>query len=426
MPSKRPADRSERSAEHGNRPTDRTRYVSRRDVLGSLAAVGSIAIAGCSSLRSLLSPDPVWRRDIPNAAAAGPLTVGGDRVFVGAQDKALYGLHREDGSTVLRFETGGPIESRPAVSADGQTAHVHSTDGDLYTVDNTGELRWSDEGRFDRSRIVRRGSLLVRLTFDSPDDTMTGFDAMGGETRFERPVATYRLNGLLDESLVVPEPVSEVETRVTALSTTDGTVQWATDPSSSYPGVRADTNLVITIRESRVSAYEPSDGRTRWETPIGNPGYLTELGPHVYLTLDESNSNQELVALDRKTGSRRWTQSAGLDIRAIEPTTDAVFVGSRVDDPDGGILGRIDCFELDGTRRWHTVTELPSVEHIVVIGSAVVLVSDRAFTVVDAETGTERWTHEPDSYSRLSVHAAEQSLFVSYLDDGAVARFEID
>lgn len=145
-----------------------------------------------------------------------------------------------------------------------------------------------------------------------------------------------------------------------------------------------------------------------------------------YLFLYGLDSNGKVSALDRQTGATQWKQSAGYDIEFIDQTADAVFLGSSVDDPDGGTLGRVDCFGLDGTRRWKTVTELPSVEKLIVSGPYVVAASERQFTVLDRENGEECWTHTPESYSRLSVQAEDEALYVSYLDRGAVARFPLE
>ncbi|CQR52005.1 MULTISPECIES: outer membrane protein assembly factor BamB family protein [Haloferax] len=418
MPSERP-DRSEAT---GNRD----RNVSRREVLGGLAAVGSLAVAGCSSIPGLGGRRPVWRRDIDGAFMAGPPAVTDELVLVGMQDKALYGLRREDGSTALRFETGGPIEARPVAPASGGPYHVHSTDGDLYAVDSAGDELWRDEGTPYRARLVRTGSLVAELDLAGPENTLAGYDPQTGDRRFERAVSSYFLNGVTDDSFVVPVPVSETESRVTSLSPADGSVRWRTEPRRWYSNVVADARLVVAARDGTLTAFERSDGSVRWRVPIGDVGRTMVLGSQAYLTRDRDGGRQELLAFDRETGERLWENPTGYQIRAVEATDDAVFVGSRVDDPDGGILGRIDCFGLDGTRRWQTVTGLPSLDSLGVTDSRVVAVWDRGFEVLARETGASRWSYEPESYSRLSLRVEPSSVFVSYVGDGAVARFPLD
>ncbi|WP_049917810.1 outer membrane protein assembly factor BamB family protein [Haloferax denitrificans] len=417
-----PSERSEQSDSTGNRH----RNVTRREMLGGLAAVGSLAVAGCSSIPGLNGRRPVWRRDIDGAYMAGPLAVTDDLVLAGMQDKALYGLRREDGSTALRFETGGPIEARPVAPPSGGPYHVHSTDGDLYAVDSSGEELWRDEGTARRARLVRTGSLVAELDFAGSEDTLTGYDSQTGDRRFDRAVSSYFLNGVTDDSLVVPVPAGGSESRVVSLSPADGSVRWRTEPRRWYPNVAADSRLAVAARDGTLVAYEPSDGSVRWRVPVGDVGRTTVLGSQAYLTRDRDGGRQELLAFDRETGERLWANPTGYQIRAVEPTDDAVFVGSRVDDPDGGILGRVDCFGLDGTRRWRTVTGLPSLDSLGVTDSRVVAVWDRGFEVLARETGASRWSYEPDSYSRLSSRVESASVFVSYVDDGAVARFPLD
>ncbi|RDZ62467.1 hypothetical protein C5B90_14920 [Haloferax sp. Atlit-12N] len=417
-----PSEPPERTGSTGNRD----RNVSRREVLGGLAAVGSLAVAGCSSIPGLGGRRPVWRRDIDGAFMAGPLAVTDGLVLAGMQDKALYGLRREDGSTELRFETGGPIETRPVAPPSGGPYHVHSTDGDLYAVDSSGDELWRDEGTAHRARLVRTESLVAELDFAGPENTLTGYDPQTGDRRFELAVSSYLLDGVTDDSVVARVPVNETESRVVSLSPSDGSTRWQTESERWLPNVAADSRLVVAVWDGTLVAYEPSDGSVRWRTPIGDAGRTMVLGSQVYLTRDRPDGRQGLLAFDRETGEKRWANPTGYQIRAVEATDDAVFVGSRVDDPDGGILGRVDCFGLDGTRRWHTVTGLPSLDSLAVTGSRVVPAWDRGFEVLARETGETRWAYESESHSRLSLRVEQASVFASYVDDGAVARFPLD
>ncbi|WP_210424054.1 outer membrane protein assembly factor BamB family protein [Halorussus ruber] len=426
-------------------------YASRRELLGSIAAAGSLSLAGCSSLSSLResvekslggSVEPTWRYDIPNASAASPPVVADGQVLVGAQDKALHGIRASDGTAEFRVETGGPIEARPAVPERGGPYHVHSTDGDLYTVNPTGERLWHREGLDERRTIARAGSLLVDLDpySRSDDERVRGFDAETGEKRFERPVAnSYRTAGLTADLFAVQVP-ADLETRVAALSPSDGSVRWQTEAWSSYPTVVAEDELVIVARRatdgygsvtgSVVAAYEPDDGSVLWRARLDKEiDGLPRLGPQVYVVVhNEDYSNEEVVALNRQTGEVVWRASAGYDVESIEPTADAVFVGSEVNDPDGGSLARVDCFGLDGTRRWKVVTDAPTVDELVAVGAVVVVSAERELVAVAPDSGETRWRYEPESHSRLALATAnrgatDESLYVSYVDAGAVAEF---
>lgn len=406
--------------------SDRPTGVSRRDVLGGLTTIGALSIAGCSSLPvgGSNSTAPVWRQDISDASTASPLAVANGQLIVGAQDKALHGFDARGGERSFRFETGGPIEAQPAVPEQGGPYHVHSTDGDLYAVSPAGSRLWQSEGVHERGMIARSGSLLVALDPSGDHRTIRGLDAKSGDERFERAVNTYRLTGFTDELLIVPVPTSADQVRVAALSKRDGSVQWQTDAQSYYPSIVPTGEIVLTVQKSTVTAREPSDGSVRWQTEVGEMDSYRPpaLGEQVYLRSHPPNSDSEVVALDRNSGKIEWRRSSGYQIEWVEPTPDGVFVGSEVNDPDGGILARVDCFELDGSRRWKTVTEAPTMEELVVFENLVVCSAERELVAVERDTGETRWRYEPESYSRLSLATHDDSLFVSYIDDGAVAQ----
>lgn len=52
-----------------------------------------------------------------------------------------------------------------------------------------------------------------------------------------------------------------------------------------------------------------------------------------------------------------------------------------------------------------------------------VVCSGRELVGVERESGKTRWRYEPESYSRLGVASAGESLYVSAIDEGAVAAF---
>lgn len=414
--------RADRTREDGN-------GVTRRRLLGGLGVAGAVALAGCSRNYTVSSPDasvePVWRVDVEGASKTGPPTSTGDRLYVGAQDKALHGFSLDDGTETLRFETGGPIEALPAVGEDG-TVHVHSTDGDLYGVDATGDLLWADEGLDEWGVVGRVGSLVVELGGAFDTRMMRGVDAATGERLFERRVETFRLDGLADDRVVVQVPTEDDGGRVVSLGT-DGGVQWRGEPTTHYPGLVVDSDLVVAGPGSPLVGYDPSDGRVRWRTNVGSleGSAPLVLGSQVYAPRSGGGGGRadEVVALDRTSGEVVWRANAGGDLRSLVATDDAVFVGSIADDPEGGSLGRVDCIESDGTRRWRTTTTvLPTVDRLHRLGDHVLAASRRALVALTQDAGATQWQYEPGSYSRVRVATVGESVFVSHVDEGVVAR----
>lgn len=420
-------DQPPETARETTDPRDGARAgISRRDALGGLAAAGSLALAGCAGVipenivPDLDEPELDWRADITGASQSGQPAVGDGLLLVGAQDKSLHGFEVGDASRAFEFETGGPIEARPAVPEQGGPFHVHGTDGDLYTVDRTGEQRWHEEGIDDRGRLARAGSLLVSLESNSEESVARGLDAETGAVRFEQPTGSFRLSGLTPEQFVLPVPTNGDRERLTALSAADGSVRWEAAETFRTPAPVADRDLLIMSRGDRVTAYEPGDGSVRWETDIRTEGRRPPvLGSQVYVRR-EDGEKEGLAALDRATGEVRWEAVSGHDVRNIATAPNAVFVASRVDDPEGGIVGRVDCFELNGTRRWATETQRGGLAQLLVVGDLVVVASDRSLTGLSRSAGEAQWTHEPQS--RMAVTTGDNSLFVSYIDEGAVAK----
>lgn len=406
-------------------PSERSRR-TRRHVLRTIGAVGTLTAAGCSNPVSLDGPTADWRHELSNASGAGPPAVGDDVLLVGAQDKGLHAFDAANGDRAFTYETGGPIEARPVPSGADGLAHVRSTDGDVYAVDEAGDRRWSHEGVSHRGELGAEGSLLVENVPLYDDPAIRGFDAATGELRFRVPTRSYRLPGLTGAGFALSVPADDDHSRVRVLSLADGSVRWESDLQPSYAGVVADEELVVTAHDHVLTAYAIGDGTRRWQQTVDRVAWAggPYLGTGVYLAY-ETGDRHGIGALDRTTGSVRWRKTVGFQIRSVEPTTDAIFVGSRVADPEGGSKARLDCFESDGTRRWKTVTGVPDVEAIDVLEETVLVTSGRQLVALDRATGATLWTHDPDSGSRLAVATGSNSVYVSYRDEGAVAKFSL-
>lgn len=424
------------------------RPVTRRAALASLAAGGTVALAGCSAVSDAREAagvgevDPVWRRDLPAARAGRPAVAsdGSGPVLVGAQDKAVHALAVEDGSETFRYETGGPVRARPVVPTHGDTYHVRSTDGDVYTLDRSGDLVWSDEG-VDPGHLARVGSLL--LTGDpGPDEwfagRVIGRDAATGESRFARPVAGDWRTGVRGGVLIVRIPVPDTDRlRIAGVSPADGTVLWQSDASAAA-GLVVDDTLAVAVRDDVVTAFEPADGHVRWRTPLGRGEYdgPLALGPLVYVQT-RSTDSEGVVAMDRASGEVvwRWRRRPETSLRVIESGPDAFYpVREAVVQPNGSPLGglfggddpdnvaRISRIDRDGTRRWTTDLPTPLPKFVAVVDEAVVVANDRAVAAVERATGERRWVYSPDPIGDLRLAAGEGVVIAARGRPGVVVR----
>ena len=185
-----------------------------------------------------------------------------EHVVVGGQDKRLHAF-TADGERTFSFETGGPIEARPAVPASGGPVHVHSTDGDLYTVGLSGTERWHEEGRARDGWLGRQGSLLVGV--DSVEDVVTGYDARDGTRRFQRSGQRYPYPTLSESACIVAVTDGDGDTELVTLSPTTGERLWESPARDGYPRAVATGDRIVTVRDSTVRMRRARDGYVLWE-----------------------------------------------------------------------------------------------------------------------------------------------------------------
>jgi outer membrane protein assembly factor BamB len=361
--------------------------------------------------------------------------VVGDTVVVGAQDKALHAFGTADGERRLRAETGGAIESQPAVPDDGEVVHVHSTDGDCYGIDLTDGIQWTVESTSSDGDLGRRGAVLLWLT--DPRDTesyaLQAFRATDGTPLWDRAVATYRLPTGAGSRTVVPVSAADPDastptTRAVALDTTDGATVW----SKGYdypPSVAADADLVAVLGRTEegvaVAGYDPADGTRRWRTPVERDpavGRNPMLGPHVVVTThDEAGA---AVGFDRETGDVAWRQSPAGQIRNVATGPETTVVARRVQRDDETRM-QLQSYDADGGRRWTTVVELSDAEGAAVAGSTVLVDDGSRLATLDAETGETRWQYESAESYGLAVAATADAAFVSHVDTGELVRLSL-
>jgi outer membrane protein assembly factor BamB len=398
---------------------------TRRAALATLGAAALGGLAGCSTVDELTKARPVWRASIADGLNAGPPAATDDRVVLGAQDKRVYAYDAESGSREYVVETGGPVESRPAVSPRDQLAHVHSTDGDLYAVDESGSVAWQEEATNSRGYLYRAGSLLVE--HDPVDDRVVGYDAGDGTRRFTREPAAYRFPGLTSDVFVLLVPAGVDERRIVALSPADGAVRWESDPAL-YRDVSVDDDRVVDVTADTVTMRALADGSVQWQAELDAEietvyGYGVQFDGDVYLRLRDNDPPGEVVVLDGENGDVRWRRAAGYEVERVVTADDGVYVASSVNDPDGGILVRVDGFDPDGTRRWQRTTDIAiggTVETCTLVDGLLVVGSDRRIRAYATGDGSPQWHYEPES--RLHVHGTDDALYVSYRDDAGIAR----
>jgi polyvinyl alcohol dehydrogenase (cytochrome) len=209
--------------------------------------------------------------------------VAGGRLFVGSQNGTVYALDAKSGCIIWTFSAKSGVRTAPVVgpSADGSgyTVYFGDTGASVYAVDaGAGTLRWT------------------RRVHDHPFARVTGTPTLDGE-RLYVPIASL-------EETAANQPGYECCTfrgSVVALSPATGDVIWQTwfvPPAA-----------VVGKNDAGLSLWAPS-GVAVWSSPTVDAKrqvlYVTT--GNTYSGTAAEPTTDALIALDPKTGERKWSK----------------------------------------------------------------------------------------------------------------------
>lgn len=195
-------------------------------------------------------------------------TVADGTVYVGSKDERIYALETETGAEQWAFQTGGLVNSTPAV--DGDLVVAGSNDGRVYALDaTTGEQHWSAP---------------------TGDEVRAG-PAVAGD-------AVY---------------VGSYDGHVRAFDAANGDERWSFDaggPVRSSPTV-GDETVYVGGSEGTIYALDAGTGRPRWTTTVGPDAVssptLADQVLYLGATATDAGGYNIALALARDTGERLWS-----------------------------------------------------------------------------------------------------------------------
>lgn len=82
----------------------------------------------------------IWKFEIPGDVFSSPCLVDGNMIIVGSISNAVFALQGNSGDLLWKFETGGQVWSSP--SYNGNNLFIGSDDGFLYCLDMDAKLLW--------------------------------------------------------------------------------------------------------------------------------------------------------------------------------------------------------------------------------------------------------------------------------------------
>jgi outer membrane protein assembly factor BamB len=340
-----------------------------RLIVASLWVAAGVSVGSNSCTDATGSRDRriLWYRSDSKGAAAEPYADSTLAVFTTFNDARVLALNARTGK--LRWEAhlelpgGAPYAGMPFGGTLGAYADLIVVPAwDVYALDRaTGDVRWT-----------------FRLTDDFP-----GYGSV----------------------FIAGSTVYSVGRRLYALNAADGTLRFQVDVGERpfRPIVVDDVIYVTTRREvlpgtlgnGHVMALDANTGATLWSTPIDDPQDSVRGGAVGPVAVRDTwvvvaGMNGKVYALDRSTGTVRWTYTgAGSYAAGLALVDEAVVVA--------GDAGKVEGVELSSGRRlWQTGPGSSVLEQITV-GHGLALVSVGAVFAFDPQ-GQIRWQHGGAGY----------------------------
>ena len=313
---------------------------------------------------------PTWRTFLGGSSRCTP-TVAGGRVYVGANDGALYALDAATGALIWRFETKAEIMGQPLVVAG--SIFFGNGDGKLFCLDLGGQQRWvftttSDTGPWPvyGTPVWADGLVLVGAN----DGAFYALDAVTGEQRWANREASYTIESRpwVQNGVVY---YTAWDQYVYAVNIADGSLKWkcrgvgseeATgakayySPADGHP-VLAGGKIWVADRAYKLSIIDAQTGRR-----VGRGDSISQVGvsedrQSVYLR----STDGPLIKVNAVTGAVVWSADCGLNVIPSAPMEQGgmVYVSSArglvsaVNAADGSIA-----WQYQATPRLYVMSDL--------------------------------------------------------------------
>jgi outer membrane protein assembly factor BamB len=302
----------------------------------------------------------IWsfRETLDRAGFASSPAVAGDRVYVGANNDALYCFNATTGDVVWKFEAFYEVFSSPVIHRDrvyfGEGLH-YTEDATFYCVDaDTGEEIWC----FPTNSHVESSPFVVdgKVIFGAGDDGVYCLDAETGRKLWQYP--SVHVDGspaACDSKVYFGSGYGR--SSVYCLNLDDGSEIWTVDtrcPAWGSPAVWDGKvyigtglgNFVVSSEEpaGSVICLDARTGESLWEFEVGDTvlGAIAIDDGRAYFGSRDSN----LYCIDASSGEQIWKFSAGSAV----VSSPAVAMGEVYFGSDNGMIYCLD--GEDGVVKW--------------------------------------------------------------------------
>lgn len=250
----------------------------------------------------------LWRNKVTNGVDSGSATLG-NMLFFGASDGQFYGVDKSSGKIIWTFPTRAETLSQPLINEG--VIYFLAGNNILYALDSkTGKQLWFYNRGESSSLSIRGGA---RPTFYKG--------------------TLYQ--GFADGFLV-------------AINSRDGSMLWERKLNGNLKFIDVDATAFVDDNNIWVSSYDGAlyclsrgDGQIQWRLEDGGATPVTIDGE----TLFYSSINQNVYALNKKTGVQKWKYS--FEEKFGVPTQPILYKGLVIFGASSGRLVALS--ELTGT-----------------------------------------------------------------------------
>lgn len=208
-------------------------------------------------------------------------------------------------------------------------------------------------------------------------------------------------------------PIAEGRRSLVAWDLDRGRRAWRYDGPPVAAGVLLLGERVVTVDDHAVVRALDDEGRTVWETPLGETVHVHTSPVEVDGDVVVADDAGTVVRLDGATGDRRWTASAGAPVY-VTPAADGERLYAST---TRGRLAALDA--RTGAPAWHYAasdTTVRLTSPAVMGGELVVGASDGTIRALAAADGAPRWTTTLGEAVRAAPLVTPNHVFVGAMD----------
>ena len=222
----------------------------------------TLAIQGYSQQPGTLK----WRYPVGGASSAA-LSPDGNTIYIGSTNNSLYALNT-DGTLKWSYATLGQVWARPCVASDG-TIYVGSLDTMLYAINPNGTLKWTftDIWTFD--------SIYPGATLASDGTIYYGSDDL--LMHAVNPNGTLKWSVQANEAFRGPPAVAADGTVYFNDGETlysfnpDGSLRWVSAATATPNGPAVGTDGTVYIGSDNLLAALNTNGTVKWSYTVTTP-----------------------------------------------------------------------------------------------------------------------------------------------------------